>query len=584
MRITNNMTFLFGGAAGQGIESNGAGFAKALARTGLHVVAVPDYMSRIRGGHNFYQLRVSEQPILTHEEPVHMVMALDERTVEEHTRDLVPGGGMIYEQDSKVDAAALEAQDVQPFPAPLKRIANEAGGSEVMINMAALGVAAGITGMDYEAMAGVVRQGFLKKGEDVVRANLEVSRQGYDLGQERYAAGFDWKLGSREAPQRMTIDGNAIFAMGALLGGCKMVCAYPMTPATPVLHWFAGHGDRYGAIIKHVEDEIAAVNMAIGANFVGVRAMAPTSGGGFSLMTEALGLAGISETPLVVFLSQRPGPSTGMPTRSSQGDLLFTLFASQDEFPRLVIAPHTHEETFTTGWRAFNLAEKYQTLVVVLLDHHLSSMVRTVLPADLHMDQVTIDRGKWLDRAALDNLSEPYLRYKMTDDGISPRAVPGHPNAVYSATSDEHHEDGHIDSESVATRTAMHAKRLRKFQTALADIRPPFTYGPDEAEVTLIGWGASYGAIREAVDRANADGARVNMLHFVDIWPFPVEPVQALLNKAGRTLTVENNAMGQMGMLLRMMTGHQVAGSILTWDGRGFTPEDVLAGLQKEVR
>lgn len=581
---TNNMTFLFGGAAGQGIESNGAGFAKALARTGLHVAAVPDYMSRIRGGHNFYQIRVSDQPILTHETPVHLVLALDERTVQEHTRDIVPGGGMVYDEALKVDTAVVEAQGAQAFPVPLKRLALESGGSEVMINMAALGVAAGITGMDLEAMTGVVRQGFAKKSEDVVRANLEVSRQGYDLGRERYAARFDWKLASREAPPRMVIDGNSVFAMGALLGGCKMVCAYPMTPATPVLHWFASHGDHYGAIIKHVEDEIAAVNMAIGANYAGVRAMAPTSGGGFSLMTEALGLAGITETPLVIFLSQRPGPSTGMPTRSGQGDLLFSLFASQDEFPRLVIAPHTHEETFTAGWRAFNLAEKYQTLVVVLLDHHMSSLVRTVLPADLHMDQVTIDRGKWLDQAALDALTEPYLRYQHTADGISPRAVPGHPNAVYSATSDEHPESGHIDSESAANRTAMHAKRLRKLQTALADIRPPLTYGPDEAEVTLIGWGSTYGAIREAVDRANAAGARVKMLHFVDIWPFPVEPVQALLKTAGRTIVVENNAMGQMGMLLRMMTGHQVAGSILKWDGRAFTPEEVLAGLEKEVR
>lgn len=581
---TNDMTFLFGGAAGQGIESNGAGFAKALTRTGLHVVGVPDYMSRIRGGHNFFQIRVSEQPILTHEQAVHLVMALDERTVQEHAADLVPGGGLIYDEGFKVDAAGLQARGVRPFSSPLKRLARDAGGSEVMINIAALGVAAGITEMDFAAMAGVVRQGFARKSEDVVRANLEVAQQGYDFGREHYAAGFDWKLRSREAPPRMVIDGNALFAMGALLGGCKLVCAYPMTPATPVLHWFASHGDRYGAIIKHVEDEIAAVNMAIGANFVGVRAMAATSGGGFSLMTEALGLAGITETPLVIFLSQRPGPSTGMPTRSGQGDLLFSLFASQDEFPRLVLAPHTHEETFLAGWRAFNLAEKYQTLVVVLLDHHLSSTLRSVLPGDLHMDQVKIDRGQWLDKAALDALTEPYLRYRITEDGISPRAVPGHPQAVYSATSDEHHEDGHIDSEDAANRTAMHAKRLRKLRTALADIRPPLTYGPERAEVTLLGWGSTYGAIRAAVDRANAEGARVKMVHFVDLWPFPGEPVQALLKTAGRTITVENNATGQLGLLIRMQTGHQVAGSILKWDGRAFTPEDVLAGLQKEVR
>ncbi len=579
----NDMTFLFGGAAGQGIESNGAGFARALARTGLHVVGVPDYMSRIRGGHNFYQIRVAEGPILTHAHDVHLVLAMDEETVRRHAADVSPGGGVIYDEALEVDAAGLAAQGVRAFPAPLAGIASAAGGTAVMVNTAALGVAAGIVELDFAAMAGVIQQGFARKGEEIIRLNVAVAQQGYEFGRERYGAGFPWKLQPLESPRRMVISGNELFAMGALLGGCKMVCAYPMTPATPVIQWFAAHGDRYGAVIKHVEDEIAAVNMAIGANFAGVRAMASTSGGGFSLMTEALGLAGMTETPLVVLLSQRPGPSTGMATRSAQGDLLFSLFASQDEFPRLVLAPHTHEEAFAAGWRAFNLAEKYQTLVVVLLDHHLSGLLRTVLPDDLHMEEVAVDRGLFLDRATLDGLEGPYLRYRASDDGISPRAVPGHPRAVYSATSDEHTEDGHIDSEDADNRTRAHAKRMRKLRTALADIRPPVQYGPTEAEVTLIGWGSTYGAIREAVDRANAAGARVNMLHFVDIWPFPSGAVAELLSGAHRTLTVENNYTGQMGMLIRMQTGHQVHGGILKWDGRAFTPEEIVARLEKEV-
>ncbi len=580
----NEMTFLFGGAAGQGIESNGAGFVKALVRSGLFAFAVPDYMSRIRGGHNFFTIRVSESEILTHTDDVHLVLAMNAETVQRHADEVAGGGGMIYDDTLTVDTTALEAKGLRLFPTPLERIATEVGGNPVMANMAALGVAAGIVDMDFEAMAGVVREGFARKGDAIVQANREVARQAYAFGQEQHGTGFPWKLRSVEAPRRMAITGNDIFAMGALLGGCKLVCAYPMTPSTPILHWFARYGNRYGAIFKHVEDEIAAINMAIGANFAGVRAMAVTSGGGFSLMTEAFGLAGVSETPLVICLSQRPGPSTGMPTRTSQGDLLFTLFASQDEFPRLVIAPHTHEEAFNAGWRAFNLAEKYQTPVVVLLDHHLSAALRTLHPDLLRMQDVFIDRGQLLDAAALDALEAPYLRYRITEDGISPRAVPGHPKAVYSATSDEHREDGHIDSEDAENRTRMHAKRLRKMQTALADIRPPLQYGPEQAEVTLVGWGSTYGAIREAVDRANAAGAKVNGIHLVDLWPFPAEAVLPLLKKARRTITVENNATAQMGALIRMETGHKMDGAILKWDGRAFTPEDILAGLEEEVR
>lgn len=580
----NELTFLFGGAAGQGIESNGEGFTRALARCGLHAIGVPDYMSRIRGGHNFFLIRISEQDLLSPRRPVHLLLAMDEETIRRHAGEVVPGGGIIYDESLKVDTSSLERQGVQPFPAPLERLAVESGGTSVMVNTAVLGVAAGVVEMDLAVMEGVIREGFARKGEAVVRANLEVARQAYAWGQQRCRDCFPWKVRSVPAPPRMVISGNELFAMGALLGGCRMVCAYPMTPATPILQWFAAHGERYGAVAKHVEDEIAAINMAIGANFVGVRAMAATSGGGFSLMTEALGLAGMSETPLVIALSQRPGPSTGMPTRTAQGDLLFSIFASQDEFPRLVLAPHTHEEAFVSGWRAFNLAEKYQTPVIVLLDHFLSNTYRTVLPEALGIERITIERGRLLDSAVLDALSEPYLRYRITEDGISPRALPGHPRAVYSATSDEHREDGHIDSEEAENRTRMHAKRLRKLRTALQDIRPPFQYGPEEAEVTLIGWGSTYGAIREAVEQANAAGARVNMLHFVDLWPFPTETVQALLAKVRRAIAVENNALGQMGLLIRMMTGREVDDAILKWDGRPFTPEEILAGLEKEVR
>ncbi|MGB9299973.1 MAG: 2-oxoacid:acceptor oxidoreductase subunit alpha, partial [Anaerolineae bacterium] len=276
------------------------------------------------------------------------------------------------------------------------------------------------------------------------------------------------------------------------MAGCKFVAGYPMTPATPILQWMAAHGERYGVVVKHTEDEIAAMMMVIGAAHAGVRAMAPTSGGGFSLMVEALGFAGMAEIPVVIVEGQRPGPSTGLATRTEQGDLLFVLFASQGEFPRIVLAPGTVEESFQAGWRAFNLAEKYQCPVIILSDTFLANSVRTLETDALDFAGVQIDRGALLTDEDLDRLEGEYLRYAYTESGVSPRALPGHPKAVFQATSDEHTPDGHITEEPEPRRRQVE-KRLRKLEVALEDMDGPVRYGPPQAELTLIGWGSTYG-------------------------------------------------------------------------------------------
>jgi len=381
-------------------------------------------------------------------------------------------------------------------------------------------------------------------------------------------------LSTNENPQ---VKGQA-FALGALAGGCRFISAYPMTPATSIIEWMARHEQPYGIVAKHAEDEIAAVCMAIGANFAGARAMVATSGGGFSLMVEALGLAGMCEVPLVVLEAQRGGPSTGLPTRTEQGDLLFVIHASQGEFARLVLAPGTIEEYFACGWRAFNLAEKYQTPVLVLADELLASSVRTIDVDAIDFDGVVLDRGRLLSQEELDALAEPYKRHLFTEDGISPRAVPGHPNAVYATASDEHDEFGHI-TEEIHNRRHMVQKRMKKLESARQDIHAPARYGPAEAPLVLAGWGSTYGVLREVVDRL--DG-QARLVHFCDLWPFPAQEAATAL-RGGKLVTVENNYTGQFKRLLQGETCIRVDNSILRYDGRPFSPEGILAGL-KEVQ
>ena len=573
----NNMTIRIGGAAGDGVESSGAGFCKALARGGLHVFGLPDYYSRIRGGHNFYSIRVSDRPLYSHAEPVHLLLALTEETIPRHRDKIVPGGAIVYDSKLPVPTEHLERNDIRVWPIPLTDIAKEKAGTALARNTVALGVAAGLTGFDLALLQGIIRQNFARKGQAVVDGNLDAVEAGYREGQ-KHATDFPFKLESiQDAPPRMVLNGTQAFAMGALAGGCRFVSGYPMTPGSPVLHWMAAHAADYGVVTKHTEDEIAAINMAIGAAHMGARALVPTSGGGFALMVEALGLAGMTETPLVIYNAQRPGPSTGLPTRQEQGDLLFMLHASQGEFPRFILAPGSHEECFTAGWRAFNLAEKYQTPALVLSDHYLAVAVRTLELDAFDFEAVEIDRGELLTEADLDALEGEYLRHRVTDSGVSPRAVPGHPKAVYVAAGNEHTESGAI-TEEPEVRTAQVDKRQRKLLGMAGEMSGPLRYGPPEAEVTFVSWGSTYGPLREAVDGLNSEKTNsANVLHFADLWPFPAEVVTTAIEAARRVVAVEVNATAQLATLIRSQTGLQVDGTILKYDGRAFTPEYITS-------
>jgi len=384
------------------------------------------------------------------------------------------------------------------------------------------------------------------------------------------------------APKRMLMNGNEALAMGALAGGCRFVSAYPMTPATSIVEWLAALPHEYGVVTKHTEDEIAAACMAIGASYAGARAMTATSGGGFSLMVEAMGLAGMTEVPLVIMEAQRGGPSTGLPTRTEQSDLLFVINAAQGEFPRIVTAPGTVEECFEAGWRAFNLAEKYQCPVVVLTDTFLASSLRTVDADAIDFNSVEIDRGPTLTYEELDRLSDGYQRFQFTETGVSPRAFPGHPRSVFPTSSDEHDEMGHITEEN-ENRRRMMRKRMGKLREAEKEVRPPSWYGPGTADFTLVCWGSTYGPCKEAADLINAAGGSANVLHFSDLWPMPVDAAAAALARCRLTVAVEQNYTSQLARLLRMTVGIQVDATLNKYDGRSFAPGEIVAGLSKEV-
>lgn len=578
-----DLSIKLAGEAGQGVESNGAGFARALARAGLYVFTASDYMSRIRGGHNSYLLRASAEKVRVHRDTLQLLLAFNPQAVTTHLQELVPEGAIIYDQGMRVPEAQAAAAGVQLFPLPLRELAEKVGGSRIMVNTAALGAATAITGLDLAHVESVIQDNFgSKKGAAVAEANLKVARAAYETAAERYADRFPWKVPQvTGAPRRYLLNGNQAIAMGALAGGCRFISAYPMTPASSIFEWLTAHAQDFGVVSKQMEDEIAAITMAIGASYVGARAMTATSGGGLSLMVEALGLAGMAEVPLVVVNAMRPGPSTGMPTRSDQGDLLFVTHLSQGEFPRLILAPGNVRQCFEAGYRAFNLADRYQTPVIILTDGFLASSLETVDLDDLPFDKVEIDRGELLDGAALDQLEERYARFRVTESGISPRAVPGHPKAVYTTPSDEHTEYGDFESEDATNRLQQHPKRMRKLETARADMEGPALYGPEEAEITLVGWGSTLGALHEVVELLNEERpGSANLLHFTDLWPFPPAAEEALA-RARRLVVVEENYTGQFARLLASETGRKADHLITRIDGRAITPDYVLQNLKE---
>ena len=566
-----DFSFMIGGEAGQGVQSVGFLLAKVFARGGYHIFADQDYESRIRGGHNFFRVRVSDHKVNAIAEDVDILIAFNMDSIELHQPKMVAEGIIIYDGDR---LKGVSGNNGSLFRIPLEKLAEEKGGGKLMVNTVALGAALAIVNYDLNILNTVLVDRF-GNGE-LGSKNIAAAKAGYDYVQSEHKGKFRNIKPLSEAG-KMLLTGNETIALGAIAAGCKFMAAYPMTPASSIMEYIAAKSRDLDLIMVHAEDEIAAINMAIGAAYAGVRAMTATSGSGLCLMVEGIGLAGITETPIVIIDGQRPGPAVGLPTRTEQGDLQFVLHAHHGDFPRAVLAPAAIEDAFWVTVKAFNWAERYQLPVIVLTDQHLASSYATVGPLDL--SQVTIDRGMLFSEKEDDPLE--YMRHRVTESGISLRAFPGLGEALVVTDCDEHDEEGHL-TEDAGERTAQVQKRLRKILPLKKEIGKPHKYGARGAEATLIGWGSTYGAIHEAVDILRREDVSINMLHLSELWPFPAKAVADAVHKTPNTYAIENNATGQLARLIKAETGYDVSGRILKYDGRPFTPAYIAQAVKKE--
>jgi 2-oxoglutarate ferredoxin oxidoreductase subunit alpha len=565
-------TIKIGGEAGQGIQTIGDTLGLVFSRSGYHVFTHQDYESRVRGGHNFFQVRFADHPVTASMDKVDILIALDRESILNHENELSGNGQIIYDSDSlrqKHDSA-------QFLDVPFVQLAVEHGGSKIMANTVAIGAVMGMLGMELDLLVAILKDTFQKKGEEVVKQNTAAAMAGHDHAvKECIRCSFS---AAPLAKQKMLIAGNDAIGLGAVASGCKFYSAYPMTPSTGIMNYIAGKGADFGIIVEQAEDEIAAINMALGASFAGVRAMTGTSGGGFALMVEGLSLAAMTETPLVIALAQRPGPATGLPTRTEQGELQFALSAAHGEFPRVIFAPGTPEQAFYLTNKAFDLAEKFQIPAIILTDQYLADSQWTY-------DRFDTDRLRHTDYRlsgdAFKKLSQ-YKRHAFTEGGVSPLAVPGDARHVVVTDSDEHDEEGHIIEDAETRVKMVEARIFRKLPGLVKEISPPLLFGSPEPETVLVGWGSTYGVMKEAVGFFS-DKQKIALLHFSELYPFPstdlFDYLQVLKN-AKLSLCIENNATGQFARLMRTETGYEFTARIRRYDGRPFTLESLIGEIR----
>jgi 2-oxoglutarate ferredoxin oxidoreductase subunit alpha len=573
--MVTEINFMIGGEAGQGIQTMGFILAKTLSREGLGVFADQDYESRVRGGHSFYRVRASDRELLALSEQVDILVAVDQNTVNKHQSEVKAGGLAIFDSDKlKIDNRKLNA-----FGIPLENLAQKITSNKVMANSVAIGAAIAVAGYRFEGLSRVLAEEFSHRGKEEVDSNIKAAQAGYDHVLNNKPEFVKQPIKPSRLNHRILLNGNEAIAFGAMVAGCKFVAAYPMTPTTSILEYISARADKYNIVAIQPEDEIAAINMAVGAGYTGVRAMTATSGDGFALMTEGFGLAGITETPVVIVLGQRVGPAVGMPTRTEQGELKFAVYGGSGDFPRAVLAPHSIEDAFYTTVKAFNLADKYQIPVVILTDHHLASSYQTINKLDLR--KVKIDRGELIDEAGAKNLTD-YNRHKFTESGISPRVLPLPGGPLVVTDSDEHDEAGHM-IEDAETRTKMMIKRMKKVEGLKNEVASPRYHSKPNANITLIGWGSTYGSIIEAASILERDRISVNLLQLNELWPFPVSAVTSAMQAAKKSVVIENNATGQLAGLITAETGEKPSRKILKFDGRPFSPAYIADKIKEEV-
>ena len=581
--MTTEITVGIAGAAGDGLDRTGDTLARNAARMGLHIFTYNSYQSLIRGGHTWLRLRVSEKKVDNHGDHLNVLIALNQDSIERHSREVEPGGAIIFNSAKVTCDSSLVPEGVTVLPLPVPELTKGMGRLlPVMQNTVALGALLHLMGFDAEVAIEILAETFRHKGEEIIQQNVNVLRAGFQhAAREAKPLGYEWKATGRRRP---IVNGNQMIALGAVAAGCKFYTAYPMSPATSILHWFASHSEKCGVLVKQAEDELAVINIAIGAAHAGVRSMCATSGGGFALMTEAIGMAGIMEMPVVIVNVMRGGPSTGLPTKTEQADLNQAVGASQGDFPRVIVAPSDAKDCYHVAARSHNLAEKYQLPVIILSDLMLAEHRSTVDPDDLPHD-VSIERGEWVTDPAAGS-DGGFKRYRLTPSGISPRARPGTKGLMHITPSDDHDERGVLISDehtNSAIRRKMSEKRMKKMDLLRKELEPPALEGPADADVTLIGWGSTKSVIGEAAAQLTVSGLTTNQLHFRWIHPFHAEEALEILQACNTTIVVENNFSGQFARHLRAETGFTADDLLVRYDGEPFEPKWVADRIKNLV-
>ncbi|UJW58078.1 2-oxoacid:acceptor oxidoreductase subunit alpha [Bacillus sp. A116_S68] len=572
--MINQLSWKVGGQQGEGIESTGEIFSMALNRQGYYLYGYRHFSSRIKGGHTNNKIRVSTFETNSISDDLDILVAFDQETIDVNHHELSQGGVVIA--DSKFGPVVPEGSHATLFSVPFTEIATELGTS-LMKNMVAVGASASLLGLKADIFQSVVEHIFAKKGEAVVAKNMKAIQEGMahfeNVATENIG---DYILDEADGMNRMFMIGNDAIALGALAGGARFMPAYPITPASEIMEYLIKKLPEYGGTVIQTEDEIAACTMAIGANYAGVRSLTASAGPGLSLMMEAIGLSGMTETPLVIVDTQRGGPSTGLPTKQEQSDIFAMIYGTHGEIPKVVMAPSSVEEAFYDTVEAFNIAEEYQVPVILMTDLALSLGKQTVNPLDF--SKIHINRGKLDNGEVLPELDKGtyFKRYEVTEDGISKRVLPGMKHGLHHVTGVEHNEQGK-PSESPENRKTQMDKRMKKLDHLAKKFHNPVLKNEahDKADMLILGVNSTRGTIEEIIPRLEKDGLKVNHGQLRMLHPFPTEEVQDMINKARKVVVVENNATAQLAQLLKMNTEVSGIESILKYDGNPFLPAEI---------
>ncbi|MEN6553720.1 MAG: 2-oxoacid:acceptor oxidoreductase subunit alpha [Methanobacterium sp.] len=565
--LKEDVSIVLCGEAGQGIQTVEEILVQAIKLGGYNVFSSKEYMSRIRGGENSTEIRVSSNRVVAYVNRIDILIAISRGAID-HLKDRISDDTIIMGDEDTLKDIEMASLIKVPFLKTAKAI-----GGPIFANVIAAGALSRILNIDKEIFDECITAMFGRKGEKILQGDLKAGEEGYKVGEDLIQSG-KFNINIKKDPQirdELLLNGTEVVGFGCIAGGCKFMSSYPMTPSTPLQTFIAGNSTEFGMIFEQAEDEIAAINMGLGASYAGARSVVATSGSGFALMSEAVGLSGMIETPIVIYLAQRPGPAVGLPTRTAQEDLKLALYSAPGETPKAIFAPGKFEDAFYLTHHAFNLADKYQIPVFILSDQYFADIYYN-LP-DLNLEEVKFQ--KYIAKT-----DENYKRYELTDDGISPRGVPGYGKGLVVVDSDEHDEEGHI-TEDLDLRNMMVEKRLyKKLKGIEADVIPPELIGPSDYDVLAIGWGSTYGAIKEALDNLKND--KIAFLYFKQVYPLHRE-TKSYLEKAKKTVIFENNANGQFANLIKMETGFEIDEKSLKYNGMPFSVEEITETL-KDIR